>query len=260
MPPFGNFEFGGGVKMKTFRLYFACLLLPALVACEPSKNSENSGPGENLQENSQLDPTHNPSGVSNNNTESTYSLPSPIMEPAPILGDIERDRLGDILLTDQFRIAQAICAKAGKGLPTAREYALFAVTLGAMAPLAKPPRDPWAPRPRRECGLDHHSVRDPLIASGYHDLTYVHSLYPMRDMVTGGYRKCLAVDFYYNFEGYQPPANEVGEYEFWTRTEVPSLSYASARGSGIYYSFFGKTGWIRQGRRSDLRAIRCVNK
>jgi hypothetical protein len=192
------------------------------------------------------------------------SYPSPITEPAAIIGEIERNDAGNIFLTDRFHIASSTCQRKGLRLPTAREYAQYAATLGAMTPMKigfrEPSSNPWG-IPYEKCGLDEQSIRDSMKANGYGEIHFVLSLYPKRDEIYGGYKSCLAVDFYYNSKGYKAPANELSQNEFWTLNEIPTGNDSGCRnpcGSAEYYAFSGNIGeFLRLPPRAE-RAVRCV--
>jgi hypothetical protein len=151
------------------------------------------------------------------------------------LGDILRDANGRVRRMNQYD-AERTCREQGTRLPTARELAVYSQSLGArgIRETAHPGVVTWDTTVRAEI--------EQMDRDGY---------YPIYVANSSGQR---AVDFYFNYSGYQRPAGDLGNLWFWSSSVRPVASnYADVlNGSNGYVDY------VNRSYGNDNFAVRCV--
>jgi hypothetical protein len=151
------------------------------------------------------------------------------------LGDILRDANGRVRHMNQYD-AERTCREQGTRLPTARELAVYSQSLGA--------------RGIRETAHPGVVTSDTTVRAEIEQMDR-DGYYPIYVANSSGQR---AVDFYFNYSGYQRPAGALGNLWFLSSSVHPgdpNDAYSLVGGNGvIYYD-------VRSGVYVDS-AVRCV--
>jgi hypothetical protein len=132
--------------------------------------------------------------------------------------------------------AERTCREQGTRLPTARELAVYSQSLGA--------------RGIRETAHPGVVTSDTTVRAEIEQMDR-DGYYPIYVANSSGQ---IAVDFYFNYSGYQRPAGDLGNLWFWSSSVHPVVSDSA-------YSLDGDGGYIAYVSRSDgtyNSAVRCV--
>ena len=151
------------------------------------------------------------------------------------LGDILRDANGLVRHMNQYD-AERTCREQGTRLPTARELAVYSQSLGA--------------RGIRETAHPGVVMSDTTVRAEIEQMDR-DGYYPIYVANSSGQR---AVDFYFNYSGYQRPAGDLGNLWFWSSSVHPVYSNDA-------YNLNGHNGHLYYGYRSYVgvdSAVRCV--
>ena len=151
------------------------------------------------------------------------------------LGDILRDANGRVRHMNQYD-AERTCREQGTRLPTARELAVYSQSLGA--------------RGIRETAHPGVVTSDTTVRAEIEQMDR-DGYYPIYVANSSGQR---AVDFYFNYSGYQRPAGDLGNLWFWSSSVHPDYS-------NVAYVLYGYYGFIDGDDRSSgyvSSAVRCV--
>ena len=151
------------------------------------------------------------------------------------LGDILRDAKGRVRHMNQYD-AERTCREQGTRLPTARELAVYSQSLGA--------------RGIRETAHPGVVTSDTTVRAEIEQMDR-DGYYPIYVANSSGQR---AVDFYFNYSGYQRPAGDLGNLWFWSSSVHPVYSYGAYFVSGSV----GGVGNVNRSSGDDGSAVRCV--
>lgn len=152
------------------------------------------------------------------------------------LGDVVRNTDGNVSRMNQVE-AKRVCIEKNLRLPTARELAIHAQTLGARG--IRETKFPDAVSTDAEVKAEIEQMR----LDGYHPIFKINSSTRM------------AVDFYYENGGYNRPEGDHGQYSFWSS----SLILSPPRTIEVY-SLNGYDGAIQADVRGNpAGAVRCVD-
>jgi hypothetical protein len=150
------------------------------------------------------------------------------------LGDFLRDANGQVRRLSQYD-AERACREQGTRLPTVRELAVYSQSLGA--------------RVIRETAHPGVLWSDSRVSAEIAQMDR-DGYYPIYVANSSGQR---AVDFYFNYSGYQRPAGDLGEMPCWSSSVRPNGSERTA------YLLYGDDGSVfLWGDRSALGPARCV--
>lgn len=155
---------------------------------------------------------------------------------APVaLGDILRDSNGRVRHMNQYD-AERACREQGSRLPTARELAVYSQSLGARG--IRETAHPGVVRTDSTVQAETEQME----RDGYYTIYVANA------------SSQPAVDFYFNYSGYQRPAGDLANYFFWSSSVLPDYSFSA-------YGLNGGNGFIDDFNRSydgDGSAVRCV--
>jgi hypothetical protein len=156
---------------------------------------------------------------------------------APVLGEILRDENGEVLHLNHWD-AERKCHLRGGRLPTARELAEYSQGLGA--------------RGIRETSHPGMSTTDWRTVRSEIEQMGRDGYYPIYVTNRLGQQ---AVDFYFNYSGYQCPTNESGSFWFWSssvRPEDTNDAYSLSSDVGV-------VGHVPRRYDASSSAVRCMH-
>ena len=151
------------------------------------------------------------------------------------LGDILRDASGRVRHMNQYD-AERTCREQGTRLPTARELAVYSQSLGA--------------RGIRETAHPGVVMSDTTVRAEIEQMDR-DGYYPIYVANSSGQR---AVDFYFNYSGYQRPAGDLGKLWFWSSSVRPAYPKYACTLDG----YDGGIDYYNRSLVYDLSAVRCV--
>lgn len=155
----------------------------------------------------------------------------------PKLSDAARGEDGKILSMN-YEDAKNYCAGRGSRLPSAREFALFAMSLGGR-PLIETRHPDLSP--------EENAIHAEMNAMSFSNYNYV---FKMDD------GKKPVVDFYASFSGdgseYRRPNNDLGDHWYWSESQHPYMSHT-------VYSLDARNGRIQPAdKKMPHGAARCI--
>jgi hypothetical protein len=132
--------------------------------------------------------------------------------------------------------AERTCREQGTRLPTARELAVYSQSLGA--------------RGIRETAHPGVVTSDTTVRAEIEQMD--RDGYPPIYVANSSGQR--AVDFYFNYSGYQRPAGDLGNLWFWSSSVPPDASAYAYLLSGLS----GDVAYYYRSYAGDLSAVRCV--